>query len=924
MKIKKAILSLAIIVLAAMVTSVTFAFAEEEKVNGWYNSSNGRAQITDVSGDTEIDTSGNTAFGSSFVLNDDLASGLYGEYDMTFELSANLTKSEEVWISIITIYNSEKDDCLRTGLHFTGNDWMNIASYGKLNGKDAGFSKVVEKNEDFPVLTSVVSVKISLVYDANGNTVENLYLNDKQVFTVNLTELYGYYYYHTESVGFDLFNNSEDVKISDISVKNTASEKNYRKTNINDFIYYGKENEFVAKRLTTTIDSSETVFAFTENEQMNAGMFSNGKAHNYAASAKVKSFTAKDGGFQVGFYAWYKNVHNYVLLKTDGVDFTAEVVVNGAVTRTETVKYALKAGDDFGFTKKTASDGISVLIAKLGGSEEIELAAVENIAENYFIGVYGKDVKADYTNIKTTSFYTPYDFSEEYNEETEKVWMVSGYKADAWDISGENATVTLNNDYDGTIKTMSVAVTKKVVNDPSAEYEMLLNVEKAGNYAFAAVPYFNGDGDYVIAGVESFNGTNKLFIRYSDGTGVDKTISTVGEEKIAVSREATKFTLTYNGETLEYTNENLTKISEYFGYAFAGSGTAEITDYTYDGFISFKKYEENGWIKTSVQKDDIVFGNDGEITINGNYTEAGLTAKADQQLAKAIRKENVINDYVIDVDMVKVIEPSGQCQRLGIVPWYLNDENYFVIFVDQWTVWEAYQLNACGVYDGERMLDSSFNDYEWFLGFADTAGYINQQFHLKVIKNGQTIKGFIGDVMIFNKEFSKDEYDLTIYDDDDLYLGVFAAGIGAKFSNFTVREMTEEEGTLTPSKGNRPATSREKLAAPAVSISDEGVASWNAVENATGYVYKINGGEEVETTETSVSLNDGDEIIVKAKGNGETYDDSDYGQAQKYVKKPEKKGCGGCGGSVSVAGMSAVIATIFAAAYVFTSKKKNN
>jgi hypothetical protein len=66
-----------------------------------------------------------------------------------------------------------------------------------------------------------------------------------------------------------------------------------------------------------------------------------------------------------------------------------------------------------------------------------------------------------------------------------------------------------------------------------------------------------------------------------------------------------------------------------------------------------------------------------------------------------------------------------------------------------------------------------------------------------------------------------------------------------------------------------------KLSTPTVTVSESGVASWQAVANATGYIYKINGGTETSTLSTSVQLTDGESIAVKAVGDGTNYTDSD-------------------------------------------------
>ena len=88
-----------------------------------------------------------------------------------------------------------------------------------------------------------------------------------------------------------------------------------------------------------------------------------------------------------------------------------------------------------------------------------------------------------------------------------------------------------------------------------------------------------------------------------------------------------------------------------------------------------------------------------------------------------------------------------------------------------------------------------------------------------------------------------------------------------------------------------PTPEPQKLATPTVTISDEGLASWEAVANASGYTYKINDGAETTITTTSVQLTDKDSIVVKALGDGENYLDSDYSVSQQYdapeVEEPD-------------------------------------
>ena len=78
------------------------------------------------------------------------------------------------------------------------------------------------------------------------------------------------------------------------------------------------------------------------------------------------------------------------------------------------------------------------------------------------------------------------------------------------------------------------------------------------------------------------------------------------------------------------------------------------------------------------------------------------------------------------------------------------------------------------------------------------------------------------------------------------------------------------------------------LATPVVSVSESGLASWSAVSNASSYKYKVNSGAEQTTTSLSVQLQDGDSIVVKAVGDGESYVDSNYSTSQTYTAPTEE------------------------------------
>ena len=113
---------------------------------------------------------------------------------------------------------------------------------------------------------------------------------------------------------------------------------------------------------------------------------------------------------------------------------------------------------------------------------------------------------------------------------------------------------------------------------------------------------------------------------------------------------------------------------------------------------------------------------------------------------------------------------------------------------------------------------------------------------------------------------------------------VKAVGDGVNYtdSDYSLGKKYEKKGEMSPE------TQPTKLSSPVVSISDLGLASWNSVEGAEGYVYKIDGGDEITAQFNSVLLLDGQTICVKAVGDNTNYLDSDYSVIKTYIApKPE-------------------------------------
>ena len=104
---------------------------------------------------------------------------------------------------------------------------------------------------------------------------------------------------------------------------------------------------------------------------------------------------------------------------------------------------------------------------------------------------------------------------------------------------------------------------------------------------------------------------------------------------------------------------------------------------------------------------------------------------------------------------------------------------------------------------------------------------------------------------------------------------------------FGISACSQIDGTTTPGGGTQ--QQQNQLAAPVVTVSENGVASWEEVPHALSYVYKVDDKKEVPTFNTFVQLEDGETIVVMARGIPFQYADSPYSEPVTYHKTPAVK-----------------------------------
>ncbi len=117
-----------------------------------------------------------------------------------------------------------------------------------------------------------------------------------------------------------------------------------------------------------------------------------------------------------------------------------------------------------------------------------------------------------------------------------------------------------------------------------------------------------------------------------------------------------------------------------------------------------------------------------------------------------------------------------------------------------------------------------------------------------------------------------------------LFFGATLAGCDLNLGSSGGGQGNQGEQGNQGSQGNQgnQGEQKQKLPTPEVTISEDGVASWEAVGGALYYLYKIDGGNETPITELFLQLEEGQSVTVKAVSNSDDRADSDFSEPKTY------------------------------------------
>ena len=650
----------------------------------------------------------------------------------------------------------------------------------------------------------------------------------------------------------------------------------------------GKTSEYNVNG--TNIAGYDTNRGFTENPYREV----DGLPQNYEVSATFKLNeldTARKFVQGYGLMPWYKDDINFVYVsfrRTKSLKVVNEIVLSGWIeySSAEAGTNVYELPSDFDLTAEhtlTVQKKSNRFFVYLDGGEEPILSKqIKGTEINYYYGYDGYN--ADYTASKISSkaIYSAYD-EIAVLDENETNWRVSGEDQKSWVFADSKISLAAKDD-DNTLDSRSYILGVSDVCDTNMDVVVEASISQGKCYYSELMlsPYIFDEFNFAQIGLVWKSG--KTYARvyastFSDEddepiiTRVEAEIASIDLSKpikVVAKKIDTTLALYVNDELVYgFVVEGIVQNSVDFGL-YLYNMDIEITNF---GTLGYKKYEivqVGDWTTSGMKYNEWTVDENGYLYGDATYTEEMKKDDFDGERNFAIKKNELATSgesYEITAT-IKAGKQSEAEDRLGVVMWYVDKDNFMLFYIDHWRSDSTVpRTTIYGKLNGET-LPVTFNHGGWFPEGStpiESAGGLNQtelsqvtQWHtVKVLKEGNTFTCYVDKTNVGYITYPV-AGGLPSTDGKDVYSGLYTFNDEIIVRNYDVTTIGGYTQEKLPSPANNPINSSVK--APTLGTYNENV----FVDE-----FELDGpAPEMDTTKPTVTITTnntataGDEITV--------------------------------------------------------------
>lgn len=573
----------------------------------------------------------------------------------------------------------------------------------------------------------------------------------------------------------------------------------------------------------------------------------NGLPQNYEVKAEFKADEIKpyteprDYVFGFGLLAWYKDDHNFVdvtirrsqtgLVLSPTTKY--EIVLSGWIDCSNapvgTNVYALP--DDFDITEfhtirvEKKSIGFYVYLDDM--TEPIISKRVKGTDQNYFIGYEGYNVKFTARGLESKAIYSPYDEITVVDDQ-DNVWKTAGNKKDAWVFDQGRVTLEAK-ETSADLGKRSYLLGTSDISDKNVTIELDVEIDLGNQEQLSELmiaPYVRDDDNYARIGLVWKDG--KLYARVRASTYLEEDeeqnrdpVLTLKE--IEIENVALAGSLKIKAEKIEdtislYINDELV-----YGREISGIGLTctEFGIYAYNldldikeiNTIGYKKYERvlvGDWITSGMKFNEWTITEEGYLVGDATYTKEMVKDTKDDEMNFAIQVNPYRDNYIVSATM-KVTKQTEAEDRLGLVVWYVDENNYLIFYLDHWRADSTVpRTTLTGVINGQY-LPVRYNHGAWMPegdqplegGLTRTEmSQVTEWHEVTVKKTGSTFECYI------DGEYGSLTYTVADFpdvpEDVPVYSGIYVLNDEIIVSSYDVVAVGEEITHTLPGTAGQP------------------------------------------------------------------------------------------------------------------------
>lgn len=522
-----------------------------------------------------------------------------------------------------------------------------------------------------------------------------------------------------------------------------------------------------------------TFRAYTENLHANTD---DGLPQNYEVKAtfkadEIKAYTTnKEYKLGYGLLPWYKNDQNFVSatirrIEKGKVGFQTvsyEVVLYGWIDCSNlgigTTTYKLPETFDplAEHTLRVEKKSVGFFVYLDDGTEPIISKRIAGTSENYCYGYEGYNVDFTASALQSKTIYSAYDEISTYDQEG-AVWKNAGKSKEAWTF--DDGKISVNAKETNSAKSArSYLLGTSDVSDINLTLQLVADVslgDSAQHSELLLAPYMLDEYNFVRAGL-AWKG-DKVYARvyactYTEEDELDgkepayflkeceiSSIDLTNPLQLTVKKIGEKVGV-FVGDNLVYGAEipNINSVTSDYGM-YVYNMDVEANEYNTVGYKKYTQSMVGDWLTSGIKNNQWTINSDGWLLGDATYTNDIKQEDKDDGKTWALI-ENPNQDYTLTVTM-RVTAESRAEDRVGLVVWYLDEENYLFFYMDKWRDDSSVpRTTLTGLINGEY-LPTRYNHGGWFLegdepdenGVTRTQKSQLDQWHtITVVKSGNT------------------------------------------------------------------------------------------------------------------------------------------------------------------------------------------